>query len=82
VFNRRDGGTIKCVAVRMQNLNVCRNAVGANHHGHHGHALYIFIGYVPRIRRDYGANQFGCGNLRARVVDAVLVGNLMNLVAQ
>jgi hypothetical protein len=39
LFYCRDGGFIEDFAVGVQELNVCRDTVGVNHHGQYGHAL-------------------------------------------
>jgi hypothetical protein len=36
----------ECIAVLVQKLNVRRDAVGVNHHGHNGHPRESFGGSV------------------------------------
>src|ERR1035441_3600504 len=59
LFNCCDGGFIEGFTMGVQELNVCRDAVGVNYHGQYGHALNCFRGYARRVWNINGTQQPG-----------------------
>ncbi len=77
-FHSSEGGSIKFIAMLVQELNVLRQAFLVDDHGHHGHALKVFGGHTVGVGHRDSTYHFWRGDFRAGVIDPILVWHLMN----